>query len=49
VRYMLACDKAGRKDPEQYAQVAASAVTNLQILEEKDARTFRDAKRFFIR
>ena len=49
VRYMLACEKAGRKDPEQYAQVAASAVTNLQILEEKDARTFRDAKRFFIR
>ena len=49
VRYMLACEKAGRKDPEQYAQVAASAVTNLQILEEKDARIFRDAKRFFIR
>ncbi len=49
VRYMLACEKAGRKDPEQYAQVAASAVTNLQILEGKDARIFRDAKRFFIR
>ena len=49
VRYMLACEKAGRKDPEQYAQVAASAAANLEILEEKDARIFRDAKRFFIR
>jgi len=49
VRYMLACEKAGKKDPEQYAQVAASAVENLKILEEKDARIFRDAKRFFIR
>jgi hypothetical protein len=49
VRYMLACEKAGKKDPEQYALVAASAVENLRILEEKDARIFRDAKRFFIR
>lgn len=49
VRYMLACEKAGKKDPEQYAQVAAIASKNLELLEEKDARIFRDAKRFFIR
>lgn len=49
VRYMLACEKAGRKDPEEYAEVAAVAAGNLQILEEKDARIVRDAKRFFIR
>lgn len=49
VRYMLACEKAGKKDPDQYAEVAATAAENLQILEEKDARIFRDAKRFFIR
>lgn len=49
VRYMLACEKAGKKDPEQYAQVAEVASKNLEILEEKDARIFRDAKRFFIR
>lgn len=49
VRYMLACEKAGKKDPEQFAEDAATAAENLQILEEKDARIFRDAKRFFIR
>jgi len=49
VRYMLACKKAGKKDPEQYAEVAAVAAENLAILEDKDARIFRDAKRFFIR
>jgi hypothetical protein len=49
VRYMLACEKAGKKDPEQYAEVAAAASQNLTILEDKDARIFRDAKRFFIR
>lgn len=49
VRYMLACEKAGKKDPEQFAEVAATATTHLQTLEQKDARIFRDAKRFFIR
>jgi len=49
VRYMLACEKSGKKNPEEYAQVAATAAENLTILEDKDARIFRDAKRFFIR
>ncbi len=49
VRYMLACEKAGLKDPDQYGEAAESASKNLEILEEKDARIFRDAKRFFIR
>jgi hypothetical protein len=49
VRYMLACEKAGKKNPEEFAEYAASATTNLALLEDKDARIFRDAKRFFIR
>lgn len=49
VRYMLACEKSGKKNPEQYAAAATAATENLMILEDKDARIFSDAKRFFIR
>ncbi len=49
VRYMLACEKAGKKNPEEFAEYAAAATSNLTLLEDKDARIFRDAKRFFIR
>lgn len=49
VRYMLACEKAGKKNPEEFAEYAATATNNLTLLEDKDARIFRDAKRFFIR
>jgi len=49
VRYMLACEKAGKKNPEKFAECAANATANLTLLEDKDARIFRDAKRFFIR
>ncbi len=49
VRYMLACQKAGQKDPETFGDAAAAAAAHLKTLEEKDPRIFRDAKRFFIR
>lgn len=49
VRYMLACEKAGKKNPEEFSEYAATAASNLTLLEDKDARIFRDAKRFFIR
>jgi len=49
VRYMLSCVKAGNKDPEQDPKYAEAAEAYLRTLEEKDPKTVRNAKRFFIR
>jgi len=49
VRYMMACIQAGNKDPDQNPELAASAEKYMAVLEDKDPKTVRDAKRFFIR
>ena len=50
VRYMLSCVTAGQKEgSDQDTEITAAAEEYLQILEEKDPKTVRNAKRFFIR
>ena len=49
VRYFFYCSKDRDEDVEDPPEYAVAAAEHLKLLEEKDPKTVRNAKRFLIR